>query len=77
MSGYYSLEYLNSPCGIIVFAFHITPTAWTHFAKSYQAAFDVKERTGVTPFYDTIMPATKNDNPGFLRQRVGSEDQRL
>lgn len=64
---YYSLEYLNSPCGVIVFAFHDRNGLDTF----YPASFDFKERTGITPFDDMITPATDNDNPGFLRHAMG------
>lgn len=64
---YYSLEYLNSPCGIIVFAFHDR----NGLDAFYPASFDFKERTGITPFHDMISPATDNKNPGFLRHAMG------
>lgn len=66
-SDFYELEYLNSPCGLIVFAFH----DYNGLETFYPASFDFKERTGITPGNDEIVPATKIEEPKFMRHSMG------
>ncbi|GEM_PF-4478945 len=66
-SDYNALEYLNSPCGVIIFAFHGHDSLDTFYPNS----FDFKERTGITPFYDMIGPATEDEACSFRLHRMG------
>jgi len=66
-SDFYALEYLNTPCGVIVFAFHDLHDLETF----YPTSFDFKERTGLTTWADEITHATDVENPNFMRHSMG------
>lgn len=63
---FYELEYMNSPSGLIIFAFH----DFHSMESFYPTSFDFTARTGIDSSFDQIVPATNIDQPNFLRHSL-------